>query len=251
VATAWASAALADPPQTPQPPDQAAEDVGPGVLNIVELTDHDLRVTIGFLGYNFSGDLFSGPGGDAWGIGPHFNAFIGSASDAETTVSVARIFWITPGGSAADLADARFSGFAIGSCFCGNSAANIQFASNLTYDGVSNADPSNVFRDYACRADSAFTDCPILTNGASQIVPIRVETPDTIFQAPDLTVTFRDARFESPAPEPSAWALLIVGVGVAGAALRARRESANGPISPKVSEAYETVGKTRYPVTNS
>ncbi len=196
------------------------------------------RVTIGFLGYNFSGDLFSGPGGDAWGIGPHFNAFIGSASDAETTVSVARIFWITPGGSAADLADARFSGFAIGSCFCGNSAANIQFASNLTYDGVSNADPS-------------FTDCPILTNGASQIVPIRVETPDTIFQAPDLTVTFRDARFESPAPEPSAWALLIVGVGVAGAALRARRESANGPISPKVSEAYETVGKTRYPVTNS
>jgi hypothetical protein len=198
---------------------------GPNNISVTELSSQTLSVDYSLLGAHFTGDVTSGStGGDIWAVGPHFSNFIESGLP-DNSLAFGHVFWLEPGSSLDDLADARFNGFRLGSCSCGDQSPNVTFASDLTWATLSNFDDSNPWRDFFCRVDSVFTTCPILQNGQSFTTPMEYENLDAhLVVADPLTVTFNDrGDVDTGVPEPASWGLMLIGFGLAGATLRRRR----------------------------
>ena len=74
--------------------------------------------------------------------------------------------------------------------------------------------------DTRCEVDSVLVACPTFANGQTWTAPELVLTP-LAFVAGTIDVTY--SSLAGGVPEPAAWALLIAGFGLTGAALRRRR----------------------------
>jgi hypothetical protein len=197
------------------------------VLTMTEYTKDSLGVVASFAAipagaqtvpaFNFSGTV-TFPGNDTWTVG-NLSLLIPSDTYDGIINKAQFVAWREPGNSALyNLLRIHPDG--------NQGYTYFEIYSDLTLSGMNDLG----FNGFAaCRTAGAVTPCPILNDGESYDVPVTRLQPNfgTYVPGAPMRVTFTDlGDVASAVPEPSTWAMMLMGLAGLGFAAFCRKSKA-------------------------
>jgi hypothetical protein len=191
-------------------------------VDLAHTSPDSLHVSMSLAGFTFDGDVTGGSNGEPNGAdfsigapgGYYPEGFEGTNDTSPGLVAINTIFWLEPGSSINNLADARFAVLALAN---GHEFMTPVLTEVRLSDAFTGASDISDALYGSCFGDLGPVRCPILSNGQSLVVPLLILFPNSGSEHDTLTVSFRE---DSGAPEPESWTLVLLGFGLAGGLLR-------------------------------